>query len=190
MNSTSSAELELTPEEIAGASRHLSSTRDVLVKLVTGLSSSQWAFKPSPDRWSICDNVEHLALIESRIHAVIRKMSDAPEAGSRQFEMDEVILKEVPRRTTPVQAPPPVCPEGRWSSAEALQCFIAGREQTMQLLGAPLLRGRVLPHPIFGPWDGYQWLLAVGSHTQRHIAQIREVKADPMFPPADNPSLP
>ena len=50
------------------------------------------------------------------------------------------------------------------------------------LLDAPLLRGRVRPHPLFGPWDGFQWLLATGSHTARHNDQIREIKADVNFP--------
>jgi hypothetical protein len=25
--------------------------------------------------------------------------------------------------------------------------------------------------------DGYQWLLFIGAHTERHLGQIREVKA-------------
>jgi hypothetical protein len=49
-------------------------------------------------------------------------------------------------------------------------------------LDAPLLRGRVWPHPLFGLWDGYQWLLATAAHTERHIQQIREAKADHNFP--------
>jgi hypothetical protein len=39
-----------------------------------------------------------------------------------------------------------------------------------------------MPNPFFGPWDGYQWLLAVASHTTRHTGQILEVKAHPNFP--------
>jgi DinB superfamily len=182
--SPSSAELALTADQIAKASRHLSVTRDVLVESVTGLSALQWSFRPTDDSWSIADNLEHLVLIEGRVHAIIGNMSSAPEAesGGKQTEMDEFILNELPKRSTKVKAPEPVCPEGRWSGVEALQCFITSRDRTMQLLAAPLLRGRVRPHPLFGPWDGYQWLLAVGSHTARHTEQIREIKADVNFP--------
>jgi hypothetical protein len=177
-------ELALTADEIAKVSRHLSVTRDFLVESVTGLSPLQWSFRPTFDSWSIAENLEHLALIEGRVHAIIGNMSSAPEAEStdKQIEMDEVILNEVPKRTTKVKAPEPICPKGRWSGEEALQCFLTSRERTMQLLDAPLLRGRVRPHPLFGPWDGYQWLLATGSHTARHIEQIREIKADVHFP--------
>jgi hypothetical protein len=182
--SPSSSELALTADQIAKASRHLSVTRDVLVESVAGLSALQWSFRPNYDSWSIAENLEHLVLIEGRVHAIIGNMSSAPEAeaGGKQIEMDELILNEVPKRTTKVKAPEPVCPEGRWTGVEALQCFLTNRERTLQLLDAPLLRGRVRPHPLFGPWDGYQWLLAVGSHTLRHTGQIREIKADVNFP--------
>jgi hypothetical protein len=113
-------------------------------------------------------------------------MVNSPEAepGHKESEMDGFIINEVPKRSFKVKAPVPVCPVSRWTGPEALELFIASREQTMQLLAAPLLRGRVRPHPIFGPWDGYQWLLAVASHTMRHAGQICEVKAHPDFPQA------
>ena len=30
--------------------------------------------------------------------------------------------------------------------------------------------------------DGYQWALLISTHEQRHVLQIREIKADPKFP--------
>jgi hypothetical protein len=30
--------------------------------------------------------------------------------------------------------------------------------------------------------DAYQWLLLISAHAQRHVLQIREIKADPRFP--------
>jgi DinB superfamily len=184
--SPTTQEFGLTSEQIALASYHLSTTRDALVELVAGLLPSQWSFRPTAESWSIAENVEHLVLIESRVQAIIRNMENAPEAISSggQIEMDAIILREVPNRSTKLKAPEPVCPQGRWSGEEALQCFFAGRERTIQLLAAPLLRGRVRPHPLFGLWDGYQWLLAAGLHTERHTEQIREARAHPMFPSA------
>ena len=41
---------------------------------------------------------------------------------------------------------------------------------------------RVLPHPIFGSWDGYQWILATAAHTARHLRQIREIQSAEAFP--------
>jgi hypothetical protein len=32
--------------------------------------------------------------------------------------------------------------------------------------------------------DGYEWVLFVAGHSERHTKQINEVKADPNFPKA------
>jgi hypothetical protein len=41
---------------------------------------------------------------------------------------------------------------------------------------------------VFGPLDGYDWILAVAAHTARHTQQILEVKADPGFPVSTAPA--
>jgi DinB superfamily len=175
---------ELTPEQIQRASRYLSLTRVAFVESTVGLSPLQWEFKPGTDRWSIAEIVEHVALIEDRVHAIIEKMKDAPEAASESdwIQIDDLILKEVPKRTRRVKAPESVCPTHRWSGAEALQHFTGSRQKTIQLVLGPSLRGHVVPHPVYGPWDGYQWLLAAGAHSARHTEQIVEVKSDTNFP--------
>ena len=115
--SPSSSQLALTADEIAKASRHLSVTRDLLVESVAGLSPLQWGFRPTFDSWSTAEILEHLALIEGRVHAIIGNMGSAPaaETTGKQIEMDEVILNEIPKRSIKLKAPEPVCPGGRWS---------------------------------------------------------------------------
>jgi hypothetical protein len=178
----------LTNEQIAIASRYLAETRDALAESTTGLSASQWTFKPVPELWSVDEIVEHLVLIESAIHGIVGKMSEAPEAppGFEPAQTDDFILAELHKRTTKVKAPAQACPAHRWSGPEALRLFLDSREQTIQILSASSLpalslRGHVVPHPLFGPWDGYQWLLATAGHCARHTAQIRELKASPGF---------
>ena len=41
------------------------------------------------------------------------------------------------------------------------------------------LRSRKL---LEGNMEVYQWFLMISSHSQRHILQIREIKADPKYP--------
>jgi hypothetical protein len=41
------------------------------------------------------------------------------------------------------------------------------------------LRGRQLKG---GGMDTYQWLLMISTHSQRHILQIREIKAHSAYP--------
>lgn len=184
--SSTLSENGLTTEEIIRASRHLAVTRAYVLESVTGLSPAQWNYRPDSNTWSIADIVEHLVLIEPRVHDRIANIGNAPEEepGHNREEIDNFIVNQVPTRCVKAKAPAPVCPANRWTGPEALQLFLASRDQTMQLLAAPRLRGRVMPHPLFGPWDGYQWLLAVASHSARHATQICELKADPNFPQA------
>ncbi|MDT7816817.1 MAG: hypothetical protein QOJ51_16 [Acidobacteriaceae bacterium] len=189
MNNTSSmiiSDTGLTTEEITTASRHLSVTRGFLVESVGGLYPAQWDFKPASDAWSAAENMEHIVLVESGIHAIIEGMNEAlgaPPEGDRR-EMDEFILNRIPKRSQKVKASVRAYPTGRWSGPEALQQFVQCREHSIRLLVSRRLRAHVFPHPLFGPWDGYQWLLAAASHGARHTEQIREVKADRNFPQA------
>jgi hypothetical protein len=189
VNNTSStivADTGLTTEEITTASRHLSVTRGFLLESVGGLSPAQWNFKPAIDSWSAAENMEHIVLFESGIHAIIERMNEAsgtvPEGDRRA--MDEFILTQIPKRSRRGKAPEHACPTGRWSGPEALQQFVQCREQSNRLLLSRRLRASAFPHPLFGPWDGYQWLLAAASHGARHTEQICEVKADRDFPQA------
>jgi DinB superfamily len=189
VNNTSStiiADTGLTTEEITTASRHLSVTRGFLLESVGGLSPAQWDFKPTSETWSVAENMEHIVVFERGVHAIIEYMNEAsgpvPEGDRR--EMDEFILTQIPKRSRKGKSPEHAYPTGRWSGPEALQQFVQCREQSIRLLVSRRLRAHAFPHPLFGTWDGYQWLLAAASHGARHTEQIREVKADRNFPQA------
>ena len=104
MNNTSStiiADTGLTTEEITTASRRLSVTRGFLLESVGSLSTAQWNFKPAGDAWSAAENMEHIVLIESGIHAIIEGMNDVSgqTAEGDRREMDEFILNQIPKRS-------------------------------------------------------------------------------------------
>jgi hypothetical protein len=44
------------------------------------------------------------------------------------------------------------------------------------------LRGHAADHPLFKNADGFQWLLLAAAHVERHVQQIREIKAASGFP--------
>jgi len=184
MCSTDTA-LSPTTEQLSFAAGYLASTCDELKRAVMDLTETQASFRREPDEWSIAQVVEHLAIIEGRIHAVVSRLHEAAaaEPGRKDAEIDRFIIENIPRRTSRVQAPEVIQPKGECTLCEALKVFVDKRQGTIEMVkNTTHLRGRILPHPIHGPWDGYQWILAAGAHTARHVAQIRETQSAQTFP--------
>jgi DinB superfamily len=168
--------------------QYLTSTRDQVIAETEKLSDAQWSFKTAPERWSAGEVVEHLALAETFIFDMHQKAMAGPPATAEQQAAakgkDDMILKVIPDRTKKAQAPEPLQPGTRLGPrAKVMDAFKERRAKTLDYAAKTTadLRGRVGDSPL-GPLDGYQWLLFVGAHTERHLAQIREVKADPKFP--------
>lgn len=164
----------------------LERTRAGLVEATAGLSEAQWKFKPGPDRWSLAEIVEHIALTEDfLLENTSQKVMQAP-AGKpdRDYKStDKMILNAIADRTQKAQAPESLRPTGRWSPEEALQHFLKNRTRTVEFLkSTPGLRDHVVNSPLGTPMDAYQWLLFISAHSERHTKQIAEVKADPGFP--------
>jgi hypothetical protein len=176
----------LTSSDREKGLRYLADTRNGVVEATKGLSEAQWKFKPAPDRWSIAEVVEHLVLVENFLLENVRPQlakssAIAPDRDPKQ--VDAMILARMPDRSTKYQAPPPIVPTGRWTPQVALDRFLADRQQTIAFLKSDAdLRGPVVNHPAFGAMDGYEWILAIAGHSERHTKQILEVKADSNFP--------
>ena len=185
--STAPSLFSLSPAETSVAHEYLVATRDRLLETVTGLSDSQWNFKPSPERWSIAETLEHVVIVEGRVHGIIERMEQAPldDPPRANVEVEQKILTEVPIRMKKYQAPPLIAPSNQWTPSETVARFLDGRSRTLELLAsAPYLRERVIPHPVAGLWDGYQWILAAAAHSARHMYQILEVKTCVGYPQA------
>ncbi len=176
----------LTTAERQHALQLLNDSRNGVTEAVKGLSEAQWKFKPAPDRWSVAEVVEHLALIEGVVQQGVFsniEKAPAPGAGHDVKQADAVLMAKLEDRSTKYQAPEPAVPTGRWAPADALEHFYAARTITVSFLkNTPDLRQHSIAHPALGQLDGYEWVLAVAGHTQRHTKQILEVKADPNFP--------
>ena len=179
----------LTPEERAAALKSLQATHDAFLQSIAGLSEKQWRFKPAPDRWSVAEVSEHIAVSESTIFGLVQtKFMTSPADPSKRTEVvgkDEIILTKVPDRSHKVQAPEILKPTNRWATeADVIKAFEESRKATMDYVRTTNddLRDHFGPHPVLGPLDAYQWILLISAHSERHTKQIEEVKADPNFP--------
>lgn len=178
---------ELTPAEKDRALQYLESTKKNVLQATKGLSEAQWNFKPSPDRWSVAQVMEHIAASEDFIRDNLLKekvmVAPAGEPGRDVKQIDEAVVAKVPDRTHKAQAPEPLVPNNRFDSlAGSLKHFVESRATTEQFLETTTgLRDHVMDGPV-PKMDGYEFVLFIAAHCERHTKQINEVKADPNFP--------
>jgi len=180
------AAASLTEAEKKEGLVQLERTRAGVIEATKGLSEAQWKFKPAPDRWSVAEVMEHIALSEDMLfentsknvmNAPAGKADRDPKAG------DKMVLSVIPDRTNKAKAPDPLVPTGRWTPQQSLDHFLKSRTRTVEYLkSTPGLRDHVVASPIGEPLDAYQWLLFTSAHSERHTKQMLEVKADPNYP--------
>lgn len=177
----------LTQQERDSLLTHLQQTRQAFLDSISGVSPAQWTFKAGPDRWSIAEVAEHIAISETTILALVTDQVLKGPAVPRNPNAipDEKLLAMLLDRTSKFQAPEMLKPTSRWSTRDALvKDFVAAREKTAAYVKTTTddLHGRAGPHPVFKMLDGYQWVLLLSGHSARHTAQILEVKASPEYP--------
>lgn len=184
---TTASAQELTQAEKERALAYLESTKANVVAATNGLSEAQWNFKPAPDRWSVAQVMEHIAASEDFIRDGLVKdkvMVSAAGPPDRDVKkIDDSVVKMVPDRSHKAQAPEPLVPNNRFGSPEgSLKHFLESRATTEQYLKTTSgLRDHVMDGPV-GKMDGYEFILFIAAHSERHTKQIEEVKADPNFP--------
>lgn len=177
---------EVSQAEKDRALQYLETTKKNVLEATKGLSEAQWNFKAGPDRWSVAQVMEHIAAAEDFIRGIVKEkvmMAPAGEPGRDLKKTDEAVVAMVPDRTTKVQAPEPLVPTNRFGSPEAsIKHFVESRAATEDFLKTtPGLRDHVTDSPL-GKLDGYEFMLFIAAHSERHTKQINEVKADPNFP--------
>jgi len=166
---TAASAQEVTQAEKDKALQYLETTKKSVLEATKGLSEAQWNFKPAPDRWSVAQVTEHIAAAEDFIRGMLKEkimMAPAGEPGRDVKKTDDAVLAMVPDRTTKAQAPEPLVPTNRFGSPEgSIKHFVESRATTEDFL-----------------LDGYEFVLFIAGHSERHTKQINEVKADPNFP--------
>jgi len=178
---------DLTPEERQKAVKYLEKTRAEVLAATKGLSEAQWNFKPGPDRWSVAEVTEHIAAAEDYLRNMVEQKVMTAPARTEPADVkaiDDFVLQMIPDRSKKVQAPEPLRPTNRFGSPkESLKHFQESRAETIAFLKKTKdLRAHATDSPMGKKFDGYEWVLMIAAHSERHTKQIEEVKADPNFP--------
>jgi hypothetical protein len=178
----------LTQTDRDKAMSHFHATRKVFLDSVAGLSDAQWNFKPSPERWSIAECAEHIAVSEDAIFEYVQqtlKAAAEPDKKALVRGKDEMIVRAMPDRSVKAKAPEFLQPKRRWPDRDSLIAhFKESRDRNIAYLQTTSddLRAHFLEHPVFKTLDAYQMMLLISAHSERHTLQLNEVKTDPNFP--------
>ena len=161
---------------------HLEMTESWLVDEVSGLSPQQLNFHPAPGTWSILENLDHLVVCEPIYWQDLQNALKTPLGDRRVRGSDDSVLWYGIDRTNRAPAVNAELPSGKLKDVQAgLAAFHKMRAKMLEYARTTDddLRGHFVQRE---QSDAYQWLLLISTHCQRHILQIREVKADPKFP--------
>jgi hypothetical protein len=158
------------------------------MKETQGQSNDQWNFKESPDRWSINEVVEHLAIYELIFEKEISMaLSGGPQPGLyKTVKPDSVylnmIMEEKPHITTDFTKPFTFSvPMGLNEGKNNLAWFIKMRNESISYLknttddlrSCYMKPGRPNIHQIY---------IYVFGHTDRHLRQIHKIKQNAKYP--------
>ena len=161
---------------------HLEMTESWLVSELNGLSPAQLTFRMTPESWSITDVTEHLAIAEPQYWQQVQDSMKQPATTEKLEATDAAILWYGIDRTNRQKTGEARVPHGTFkTAADALAAFRKLRSTMRDYAQSTSedLRSRRL---LEGDMDVYQWFLMISTHSQRHILQIREVKAHLGYP--------
>ena len=186
--SFSVSDTTLTKEERKVATDFLKETKKNVWDATQGLSEAQLTFKPAPDRWSVEDCLKHIAISEQMLWGMIDAGLKNPATPEKRVDVkmkDEDVIKNIEDRSTKVKTFAPLEPVNTpyKSIAEAWESFNKNRDKLIDYVNSTNddLRNHVNQLPV-GVFDSYQMILFIGAHSNRHMQQMNEVKADPNFP--------
>ena len=165
--------------------RHLDENRAVLRAAVDGVPPTVRETRPAPDRWSVAEVLEHLTRVETALTRLLTKRlaeADATSAFLPDAETSSVVAtinnELLVDRRHKITAGERVVPTGEMSSDNAWTALETTREDLKALVRS--YEGRdissvMLPHPVLGPINAFQWFVFIGTHEARHAAQITEI---------------
>jgi hypothetical protein len=154
-----------------------------LVTVVASIPEDRRDLAAQDGRWSIAQQLEHLAIVEDGIGRLLSKLiKQVVAANVRETSVESVrhVIDHlhVADPIRKIVAPEGVTPAGQVAAGEALERLTASRTR---LIGAVQgasgydLASISAPHPILGQLTAYQWALFVAHHERRHLVQIRAV---------------
>ncbi len=168
------------------ALKYANDTREDFVKQLTGLSDAQLNFRAGEGRWTIGEIAEHIIVVENALRGSVEGgMKAAVPACKDEFRIQDVaVILTITNRQQKFTAPEVVRPNGRWKTVpDLLANFETTRKTSIDYMKNMKedMRSHFASMPL-GKLDAFQSYLFVIGHSERHLAQLKEVKADAKYP--------
>lgn len=161
---------------------HLLMTQSWLEDEVASLGPTQLNFRVAPDKWTVAEVVDHLAIAEPTYWKLFQEGMKQSATKLDKPATDADVLWYGIDRTRHDKTEPSKDPKGQVIEIRhALDSF---RKLHATMLDYARTTNEDLRAHAVPDWnvDAYQCLLEISTHEQRHILQIREIKANSAFP--------
>ena len=160
-------------------------TTDALVKETESLTPAQWAFKESPERWSIGEVVEHLALWEIIWAREISMGSRSiPQPELNKTSRPDSYYAEFIMEDNPHVSPDFSRPTGFINGKDNLAFFLNRRALNLAFLEKTTadMRAQFELTGTDNPRNMHQVYIYQWGHVDRHLRQIKKVKSHKNYP--------
>jgi hypothetical protein len=167
--------------------RDLERSRAAFLEAIADVTTeAQWNYKPAADRWSVAECAAHIIAAEEYFRQNIATALKSPPIPVAQQSTagDAIMVKMIRDRSQRFQAPAGLEPTGKVvPKAQAIKDFETTRATTLEYV-------RTTQDPLREHASGtppnittaYQLVLMLSGHTERHTAQLLEVKATAGYP--------
>jgi hypothetical protein len=157
-----------------------------LAALADVTTEAQWNYKPAPDRWSVAECAAHIIAAEEyfRTNIAAALKSPALPAAQQNTAGDAAMVKMIRDRSQRFTAPAGLEPAGKVvPKAQAIKDFEATRAKTIDYVRTT--KDSLREHgsgTAPNITTAYQLVLMLSGHTERHTAQLIEVKGTGGYP--------
>lgn len=177
----------ISERERESAIRVLTQAQQTLKDAIDGVTEEQARWKPSPERWSVIEYVEHLTLADGSLLARVKQMLATPPREETDVERRErtQAIRQAAASRHASHAPADMTPAGSYKTlADTFLAYSAAHEQAIEFARTTQdeLRNHFDQHPSLGLMDAYQWLTTIGRHAELHAGQILDLRRLEGFP--------
>jgi hypothetical protein len=161
--------------------------RAELTRIVETTPRAKFDHAPRNGGWTGTGIIQHLGTVEGMATKMLEGLFAKALAEGLAMErstaswLGSLDKYNVLDRSTRINAPERAHPaadsklETSWASLQAVRQRLHAAVATVDGRDLSALSA---PHPVFGALNGYQWILVIGRHEERHISQLRETLSE------------